>query len=64
MKRFCACVATAFVSSMIIGCGGGLEEGMPADVSKNVVPPELKAEFEKNRDKMIMKKPAQRPGAN
>ena len=63
MKRFFACVAFAILSSMIAGCGGGLEEGMPTDASKNVVPVELKAEVAKNRDKMIMKKPARPPAA-
>jgi hypothetical protein len=61
MKRFFLCVAFAFLSSMIAGCGGGLEEGMPKDASKEAVPAELKAEVAKNREKMIMKKPARPP---
>jgi hypothetical protein len=64
MKRFFACVAFALLSSMIAGCGGGLEEGMPKDASKDGVPAELKAEVAKNRNKMIMKKPVRPAGAN
>jgi hypothetical protein len=56
MKRFCACLASAFLGSMIAGCGGGLEEGVPNEIPKDDT--QRKAAMLKDVDKMkSVKKP-------
>jgi hypothetical protein len=59
MKRFSLVVALSVLACGLAGCdGGGIPEGMPNDGQNDVMPSQLKAEMEKNANKMIMKKPA------
>jgi hypothetical protein len=59
MKRFSLVVASSVLACGLAGCdGGGIPEGMPKDGQSEAMPSQLKAEMEKNANKMIMKKPA------
>jgi hypothetical protein len=56
MKRFDACLASVFLGSMIAGCGGGIEEGVPNEIPKD--DSLRKAAMLKDMDKMkSIKKP-------
>jgi len=47
MKRFGILVLTAVLGSAVVGCGGGVEEGMPKDAATvSPQPPDFQKQME------------------
>jgi hypothetical protein len=52
MNRLGLRFSYVLLGSMLVGCGGGLDEGSPKELPKDTQSPELKSFMEKNRKNM------------